>query len=175
MFNAKIAFVLLAAANSSASFAQVYRCPDKATGKLTYSDAPCSDGKQIVRQLSDDERKLDAERASLSRQQKQLDQDRAAFQQEQVTQRQARSSQAPAPPAIDPIACQKAKRELSISSNLQAGTPSDKRRRMNAAILEVNASCGTKTELIQEPVNINVQPSGRTMTCQGSGGTMFCN
>lgn len=155
--------------------AQVYRCPDKATGRLTYSDAPCTDGKQIVRQLTDEERALNAERSSLARERAQLERDRAALQQQQAPRQQPQRPQAASSPAIDQIACQRAKREMSIASNLQSESPAGKRRRMNAAIVEVNASCGTKTELIQEPVNIHVDGGRGSMTCHGTGPTMFCN
>lgn len=77
---------ILACAPASA---QVYRCPDKATGKITYSDAPCSDGLQIVRQRTAEEQQLDAERADLARQRNQLAQERDAMRQQQVAAPQA--------------------------------------------------------------------------------------
>lgn len=136
--------------------AQVYRCPDKVTGKITYSDAPCTDGKEIVRQMSEDERMLNAERAMIARQRHQLDQERAAMRQQQADQA-ARSTASPqqTPQPIDPIACQRAQREVSIASNIKT---EDKRTRMNAAIIQVNAACGMKTELLQEPTRIYVAP-----------------
>ena len=136
--------------------AQVYRCPDKVTGKTTYSDAPCTDGKQIVRQMPNEERMLNAERAAIARQRIQLDQDRAAMRQQQADQaaRTVASPQQASPP-IDPIACQRAQREVSIASNIKS---EDKRTRMNAAIIQVNSACGLKTELLQEPTRIYVAP-----------------
>ena len=155
----KVAFLVISALACSAASAQVYRCPDKATGRVIYSDAPCADGRQIVKQLSDEERALSAERASIARERAQLERERAALRQQRDSSRQQpQQSQDSSRPAIDQFACQKAKRELSIASNLQSESPAGKRRRMNAAIIEVNASCGTRTELIQEPVKIYVEP-----------------
>ena len=156
MTKSKFVLAVLAIVACTTASAQVYRCPDKATGRLTYSDAPCMDGKQIVRQLSDEERAMSAERSSLARERAQLERDRAAVRQ-QLDAPRANSTQSSTTPAINQFECQKAKRELSIASNLQSESPAGKRRRMNAAIIEVNAACGTKTELIQEPVNITIE------------------
>ena len=167
---------MLAAAYCSTAFAQVYRCPDQMSGKITYSDSPCTDGKQIVRRASDEERMMDAERAAIAQQRNQIDQDRAALRQEQAAQQQsARQYNGPSTqPVIDQDACKKAKRELSISSSLQSGSTSDKRRRMNAAIVGVNSACGTTSELIQEPAVVRVAPR-RPMTCYKAGNTMVCD
>jgi hypothetical protein len=166
----KITAAIAAFLVCTSASAQVYRCPDKATGRLTYSDAPCTDGRQIVRQMSDEERALNAERAGIARERAQLERERAAIRQQQDAPIQQR--QAAAGPAIDQIACQKAKRELSIASNIKS---EDTRRRMNRAIIEVNEACGTKTELLQEPPKIYVEPRHGPMTCQGVGATMVCN
>lgn len=68
--------------------AQVYRCPDARTGKITYSDSPCSSGEQIVRQRSYEEQQLDAERSALARERFLLEQERSVMQQQQVQSRQ---------------------------------------------------------------------------------------
>lgn len=75
-------FVALMIACTAAS-AQVYRCPDAKTGKITYSDAPCMDGKQIVRQVTDEEQMLNEERADIARQRNQLAREREVMQQQQ--------------------------------------------------------------------------------------------
>lgn len=59
-------FLILVFACSAAN-AQVYKCTDPGTKKITYSDAPCIDGRKIERRRSEEERMLDAERASESR------------------------------------------------------------------------------------------------------------
>lgn len=66
--------------------AQVYRCPDARTGKVTYSDAPCVTGEQIVRERSYEQQQLDAERSALARERFQLEQERRAMQQQQQVQ-----------------------------------------------------------------------------------------
>lgn len=169
----KIAALFAAAmVTCTTASAQVYRCPDKATGRLTYSDAPCTDGKQIVRQLSDEERALNAERSSIARERAQLERERSAMQQQAAPRQQTQQSQTASAPAIDQIACQKAKRELAIASNIKS---EDTRTRMNRAIIEVNSVCGTKTELLQEPVRIHIDGGRGPMTCHGTGPTKFCN
>lgn len=157
------AFLFVALATAATASAQVYKCPDKATGRIVYSDAACDDGQQIVKPVTPEERALNAERAVLARERLQLDMDRAALRDEQHRQQDASGAQTPAPsaaatPPIDRHACQKAQREMSIASNLQTESPEGKRRRMNAAIVEVNAACGTHNELIQEPVRVTVVP-----------------
>lgn len=147
----KAVLVLALATACCSAVAQVYRCPDKATGKLTYSDAPCSDGQQIVRQRTPEERLLDAERADLARQRTQLSNERAAVQQQQRDLASQPRHSGPSQPAIDPFLCRKAEREVNVASNTQTGSPADKRRRMNAAIIAMNNACGKNTELIQEP------------------------
>lgn len=81
-----LAAISLALVSFSAS-AQVYRCPDPASGKLTYSDAPCTSGEQIVRQRSVAEQQLDMERAELARQRFQIEQDRQAIREQQTQAR----------------------------------------------------------------------------------------
>lgn len=63
--------------------------------------------------------------------------------------------------------CQKARRELSISTNIQSLSPADKRVRMNAAIAQVNAACGTNMEQIKEPKR-------DFLLCTGDGPTKIC-
>ncbi len=161
-------FLIVALATAVTASAQVYKCPDKATGRIVYSDAACDDGQQIVKPTTPEERALNAERAALARERLQLDMDRAELRKEQ--QQDASAAEAPPPsaatPPIDHYACQKAKRELSISSNLQTESPEGKRQRMNAAIVEVNAACGTRTELIQEPARVTVVPRKGQMTTE---------
>lgn len=169
-------FLLLAVGYGPIAFAQVYRCPDSTGTRITYSDAPCTEGKQIVRQATDEERRRDAERADLAQQRNQLERERASLRQDQAAQQQSarQYSEPNSQPTTDPHACKQAKRELSISSSVQSGSTSDKRRRMNAAIIGVNAACGTTTELIQEPTKVYVAPRN-PVTCHKAGNTMVCN
>lgn len=174
MTGPQLVLAMLTMAACATASAQVYKCPDPVTKKVTYSDAPCTDGKQIVRQMTDEERALSAERANIARERIQLERDRAALRQQQDAPR-AHAPQAAAAPAINQFECQKAKREAAIASNMNSGDNDSKRRRMNRAIIEVNEACGTKTELLQEPPKIFVQPRRGAMTCHGAGATMVCN
>ncbi len=63
----KATVLFLLAVITSAASAQVYRCPDPQTGKTTYSDSPCTQGKQIDRPRTLEERMLDEERAAVAR------------------------------------------------------------------------------------------------------------
>lgn len=65
------------------------------------------------------------------------------------------------------IECQRARRELSISTNIQSLQPADKRIRMNAAIAQVNAACGTNMEQIKEQ-------KSDFLVCTGAGDTKIC-
>ena len=133
------------------AFAQVYRCPDRASGQISFSDTPCAGGRQIIKERTPEEQAIRAKRAALARERLQLERERAAVREQQQAQPQSPRPASPAGQPIDPYACRTAKRELSIASNLRSGSESGKRRRMNAAIIEVNSACGTNTELIQEP------------------------
>lgn len=79
----KLAIAILFVASQAQ--AQVFRCPDRATGKITYSDSPCSDGAQIVRQRSADEMALDGERAALARERLALERERQQMREQSQT------------------------------------------------------------------------------------------
>lgn len=143
----KTALAFLLACTCMASGAQVYRCTDPATKRTTYSDAPCADGTQIVRQRSSEELQLDEDRAAASRKR---------FYDDQATERSASlndGQELQAGPSLskaDSHECKRAKHELSIASNIRTLSDRDKTTRVNAAIAAVNASCGTNTELMQK-------------------------
>lgn len=167
----KVVLAAMMATACAMTGAQVFRCPDKATGHITYSDVACADGRQIVRERTPEERQQDAERAERARHGSEPDAVRPPLADPAV--------HAPAPvashPAIDPFLCKAARRNLSVASNMQSGSPMDKRRRMNAAIIDVNAACGTQTELIQEPVRVEVNPPHNSAPCESTGHNIRCN
>lgn len=72
----KATVLFLLAVITSAASAQVYRCPDPQKGKTTYSDSPCTQGKQSDRPRTLEERMLDEERAAVARERFQLEQER---------------------------------------------------------------------------------------------------
>jgi hypothetical protein len=136
-------FTLILALVCTAASAQVYRCTDPASKKTTYSDAPCMDGKQIVRERNSEEQFMDAQQATLARQRFLQGQENEAMRQQRTAPRQVTAM----PSKADSQECKSAKRELSISSNVR--TDPNKEMRVNAAIAGVNAACGSNTELIQ--------------------------
>ena len=91
---------LVLAFSSGTVFAQVYKCPDAASGKLTYSDAPCaSGGVQLERKRSQAEIEYDRQRAASEYQRFQTEQRRDAARAESAqrpTYQQPQQAAAPA-------------------------------------------------------------------------------
>ena len=57
------------------------------------------------------------------------------------------------------------KKEMAFVSSIRTFTDDEKRMRMNAVISDMNASCGTKMDLLQEPAKIIVpRPRPRHIT-----------
>lgn len=54
-------------------------------------------------------------------------------------------------PSNNSHACKEAREELEFVSSIRTLSRDEKRMRMNAAIAQVNAECGTQTPLMQEP------------------------
>ncbi len=159
--------------------AQVYKCQDPA-GRLLLSDQPCANGELVQKKRTAEEKQQDDERAALAVEQKQ--QRRA---QEQASRRPNTPDQPP-PAASQPPAsansanstgsasesreCQAAKRDLEFASASISRTEPERRAKVNAAITQVNASCGTQTELIQEPPPPSNNYGPPTIThCNSSG------
>ncbi|WP_227001316.1 hypothetical protein [Pulveribacter suum] len=59
-------------------------------------------------------------------------------------------------------ACKQARKELEFVSSIRTISQDEKRMRMNAAIAQVNAACGTQMPLMQEPDKVIIN--------QGQGG-----
>lgn len=165
----------LLATGCATAGAQVFRCPDPTTGHITYSDVACPGGREVVRERTPEERQQDAERAEQARRRVPPANEREAARPPSDNTVSQAPTPAASPPAIDPYRCRQAQRELSIASNLRTGSPADKRRRMNAAIVEVNAECGTHTELIQEPIRVQTHPPHDPINCNGSGDDSPCD
>ena len=74
---------------------------------------------------------------------------------------QQQAAQAAAPRAQSPgdsPACKAARKELEFVSSIRTVSQNEKRMRTNAAISNVNAACGSNTQLMQEPAKIEVRP-----------------
>lgn len=152
---ALIALVFLAMPAS----AQVHRCKD-ASGKLTYSDQSCAAGQSggvIERQKSREqilEERLQAAEANERKYRAQgAERERQMFDQQQQQRRQPAAtygSQATAQDKSSSRECKEAMKKLEFVSSIRTTPKGESRLRTNAAIANVNASCGTKTELMQE-------------------------
>lgn len=133
--------------------AQVYKCKD-ANGKMVYSDAPCASqqsGGLIQRKSTDYEKYQERVQAAEANARKYREQ--AAERQREYAEQQSYPDTSGASGRAGQAAtqdCQKAKQELQFASSIRTGTTTEKRTRVNAAIAQVNAACGSNTELIQD-------------------------
>lgn len=57
-------------------------------------------------------------------------------------------------PSNNSHACKEARKEVEFVSSIRTISQDEKRMRMNAAIAQVNAACGTQMPLMQEPDKI---------------------
>ena len=147
--------------------AQVHRCKD-AAGKTIYSDAPCTSGQTgqlIEREKSREqilEERLQAAQAN-ERKYRMQDAEQSSKIYEQQRQSRPLNTQ---PPVRQNLAssreCKAAQKELEFVSSIRTLPQNEKRLRTNAAITNVNASCGSKTELMQEPPKVIVRPTNIT-------------
>ncbi|KAB7773694.1 DUF4124 domain-containing protein [Xanthomonas sontii] len=156
--------------------AQVYRCAEK-SGKTTYSDLPCpanQPGELLERQRSQDEIAGERDQAAQANQRKY--QDRAAEREAQAFQDRQRSTTAVSTQgraqaaAADTPACRAAQKELDFVSSIRTLSLDERRIRTNAAIVQVNASCGTTTPLMQEPPKVIAAPVSPITRCDAG----FC-
>lgn len=182
MHGAMAAFVLLGF--SIPSLAQVYQCKD-ASGHVNFSDHPCStsqNGGLIERRRTDAEIYRDRIQAAESNERKYRQQAaEAQRQQVEMQQRlidqQARSHpEAPAHPSTSQ-ACKEARKELEFVSSIRTTGQDERRMRTNAAISNVNAACGSNTQLIHEPSRPVARPiefiSCDHNLCQDSRGGIY--
>lgn len=133
--------------------AQVHRCKD-AAGKTIYSDAPCTSGQTgqlIEREKSREqilEERLQAAQAN-ERKYRMQDAEQSSKIYEQQRQSRPLNTQPPVPQNLaSSRECKAAQKELEFVSSIRTLPQNEKRLRTNAAITNVNASCGSKTELM---------------------------
>lgn len=172
----KLAFLMVLLSLCGWSQAQVYRCED-GKGKISYTDAPCAQAHRadlIERKRSRAEIEQERLKATLALELRMQEENEAQLRRELAKQQETKEQQlaaaAPAPDLSNSPACQQARKDLDWIHNIQSLSDAARRARMNAAITQVNAACGTKTELIQEPVQV-VAPiqcyNGRCFNAQG--------
>ena len=61
----------------------------------------------------------------------------------------------------DSAACKEARKELEFVSSIRTISQDEKRMRVNAAIAQINAACGTTMPLMQEPQKVIIDRSER--------------
>lgn len=146
------------------SFAQVHKCKD-AAGKTIYTDAPCTAGQSgalIERQRTPSEIYQERMQAAEANERKYRAQ--AAMRDDQMLEQRQRQALAPAGGQVvmqdkaSSRECKEAQKELEFVSSIRTIPQDEKRMRTNAAIARVNASCGSNTQLMQEPPKVIVRP-----------------
>lgn len=142
------------------AMAQVYKCTD-AQEQVRYADAPC--GAASTQDLLEGQRSADdieRERSAAAQAQERKYRQRALEQESRMQLGQAQQSQARAPLPADSPACKDARKELQFVSGIRTISQDEKRMRVNAAIAQVNAACGTNTPLMQEPDKVIIDHGG---------------
>lgn len=160
------------------TFAQVHKCKD-ASGKTIYTDAPCSAGQSgglIERERTQSE--IQQERMQSAEANERKYRAQAVTRDVQMLEQQQRRL---LPPAGGQVAaqdktssreCKEAQKDLDFVSSIRTVPQDEKRMRTNAAIARVNASCGSNTQLMQEPPKVIVRrPAASNITNCNSG---FC-
>lgn len=160
-----LSLIVISAFLAMPAAAQVYRCKDSA-GAITLSDRPCSGaqtGGLVERKRSNEEIYQERMQAAEANERKYQQQMREMQQRQIETQQRALTQQAPgfqsAPQqANQSPACKEARKELEFVSSIRTVSQDEKRMRTNAAISNVNAACGSNTQLMQEPQKVIVTP-----------------
>ncbi len=161
-----------------ATFAQVHKCKD-AAGKTIYTDAPCTAGQSggmIERQRTQSEIYQERIQAAEANERKYRSQ--AATRDALMLEQQQRQALAPAGGQVvvqdkaSSRECKEAQKELEFVSSIRTIPQDEKRMRTNAAIARVNASCGSNTQLMQEPPKVIVRPHRATNITNCNSG--FC-
>lgn len=163
-----------------AAQAQVYRCKD-ASGRTVYSDAACpsnSTGAVIERRKTEQEVMAERLQAAEANERKWR---QRAFEAQQEARMQARAPDPVPPPAYEDRSssyeCKRALRNQETVSSIRTGTPEERRNRINAETMKVNAACGTSQELMQEPPRVvhRPRPPPRPMNCVQHGVFINCH
>lgn len=167
--------------------AQVFKCAG-AGGKPVYSDRPCENGdsgtmleRRKTWQEISRERSIAAEAEQRKYRERSDQREQHLFEEQMRLSRQQQAAQAQSrqQPQSETAACKAAKKELAFVSNIRTVSQDEKRMRTNAAISNVNAACGSNTQLMQEPPKIIRRPRhfidqhGRS--CTAFGDTAQCN
>ena len=129
--------VALALGLPLAAAAQAYKCVDAASGRTLYTDQPCKSGATVVPRPTDEQLRLDAERAQQARE-RGLQEREQAVQREQDRLDAARAAEAQRPPPVPPsesAACRVAREEASFrAASVTASEEQIRTARANAAL-----------------------------------------
>ena len=129
--------VVLALGLPLTAAAQAYKCVDAASGRTLYTDQPCKGGATVVPRPTDEQLRLDAERAQQARE-RGLQEREQAVQREQDRLDAARAAEAQRPPPVPPsesAACRVAREEASFrAASVTASEEQIRTARANAAL-----------------------------------------
>lgn len=160
--------------------AQVFKCTS-ADGKLIYADRPCTHGRVVVLERERSWQEIAAERAVAADAEQRKYRARQDEREQQMMEHQMRLSQQrasqstvsrSAPSSGETPACKAARKELEFVSSIRTVSQDEKRMRNNAAISNVNAACGSNTQLMQEPTKIEIHTN---KDCWKSRGSIRCD
>ncbi|WP_226858574.1 DUF4124 domain-containing protein [Diaphorobacter aerolatus] len=154
-----LSLCMLAAGFASPASAQVIRCTDPATGKVSYTDGKCASGtsaQEIEARKSPDEIKAEREQAALARDRMRERQQQDAKQRQQSAVEQRReqegrnqTQQAASNNPADSQACAQARRHLSeVQSTLGQGMY-DEPQRLSEAQRGAEQACLTPDEWVR--------------------------
>lgn len=145
----------LIALMAMAAQSQVIRCTNPKTGQVTYSDQQCESGRSgvlVERRKSYEEIMTERLQAAEANEQKY----RHRLAEMEVQQRAAPQaplfSQQSPPDKSASYECRQVQKDHETISSIRTGTEEERRNRINASIVKVNATCGMQTELVRAPV-----------------------
>ena len=173
-----IAACLVLACTAVSAAAQVTRCQD-AAGKTIYTDGPCLPGQSgvlVERQKSSEEILQERLQAAEANERKYRQQAAELEAQSRIITTTPAQEQSVQQDKSASYACRQKQRDHETISSSQTGTEEERRNRINASILQVNAACGLQAEQIQPPPtfvvpNRNARPTGIVNHCDRG----FCN
>lgn len=152
--------------------AQVHKCKD-ATGRTIYADAPCAadqSGGLLERRRTQNEiaqERMQAAEANERKYRSQAAQQEAQLLERRQYQTSPAQRQAVVEDKSSSLECKAATKDLAFASSIRTVSQDEKRMRTNAAIARVNASCGSNTQLMQEPPKLIVVPTNITHCAPG--------
>ena len=155
-------FVLgLTAMTALSAQGQVIRCTHPKTGQVNYSDQPCESGHAgVVVEPRKSHEEIMAERLLAAQANEQKYRNRLA----EIEAQQRATAQAPHAPYTPQFPqqglpdksasyeCRQVQKDHETVSSIRTGTEEERRNRINASIVKVNATCGMQTAQVRAPV-----------------------